>query len=85
MKQFGIAYWEDDFDAMTQVTAHEVGATEVNFLGCPITEVVGTTVFQNRPTMLETRMLSLNPLTKGRKQQSPRTKRSTFTPACEAR
>ena len=35
--------------------------------------------------MLRTVMFSLTPGTPGRRQQMPRTMRSIFTPACEAR
>ncbi|MNW60210.1 hypothetical protein D3C74_381750 [compost metagenome] len=40
---------------------------------------------RNRPRMDRTRMFSLSPGTPGRIAQIPRTTRSTFTPACDAR
>jgi hypothetical protein len=40
--QLGIADRKEDFDAMTQVAPHEVGAAEINFLGPSVPEIVDT-------------------------------------------
>jgi hypothetical protein len=38
--QPGIDDRKEDFDAITQVASHEVGAAEINFLGSPVPEIV---------------------------------------------
>ncbi len=38
--QLWIADRKEDFDAMTQVASHEVGAAEINFLGSSVPEIV---------------------------------------------
>ena len=44
--QFGIADRKEDFDAMTQVAPHEVGAAEINFLGPSVPEIVDAAMLQ---------------------------------------
>ena len=38
--QLGIAYRKEDFDAVTQVASHEVGAAEINVLSSSVPEIV---------------------------------------------
>jgi hypothetical protein len=42
--QLGIADRENDFDAMTQVPSHQVGAAKINLFGSSIPEIVDATV-----------------------------------------
>src|SRR5262245_60434374 len=39
--QFGTADRKEDFDPMTQVPSHEVGAAKINFLGTSVPEIIG--------------------------------------------
>src|ERR1035437_8054036 len=46
LNQPGIFHGENNFHAVAQVAAHQVGAAQVDFLGSPISKIVNTAVFQ---------------------------------------
>ena len=42
--QLGAVDRKEDFDSMTQVPSHEVGAAEINFLGTSVPEIIDAAV-----------------------------------------
>ena len=47
--QAGIFDGEDNFDAVAQVAAHEVGAAKIDFLGAAIFKVINSAVLEEAP------------------------------------
>jgi hypothetical protein len=47
--QLGIADRKKDFDAMTQVAPHEVGAAEIKFLGSSVPKILDAAMLSKPP------------------------------------
>ena len=80
-----VADREEDLHAPVEITGHEVGTAKIHFLVSAVPEIIDPGVFEESPDYRGDPDILARPGIPGRRQQIPRTWRSIFTPACDAR